>query len=93
MLGQRWQRWMGSSVDSSSPDTHDDFKPKYTPASTAGGVAEQIQTDIASHDVFVYMKGVPGAPQCGFSNMACKVLDAYGALCVLVLALQTTSRL
>ncbi len=28
----------------------------------------------------VYMKGVPGAPQCGFSSMVCKVLDSYGEL-------------
>jgi monothiol glutaredoxin len=25
----------------------------------------------------VYMKGVPDAPQCGFSSMVCKVLDSY----------------
>ena len=24
------------------------------------------------------LKGVPEAPQCGFSNMACRILDAYG---------------
>ncbi len=23
-------------------------------------------------------QGVPEAPQCGFSNMACRILDAYG---------------
>jgi glutaredoxin-related protein len=28
--------------------------------------------------VFIYMKGTPDAPMCGFSNMACRVLDAYG---------------
>jgi hypothetical protein len=28
----------------------------------------------------VYMKGVPGAPKCGFSSMVCKVLDSYGEL-------------
>jgi hypothetical protein len=28
----------------------------------------------------VYMKGVPGAPQCGFSSMVCKILDSYGEL-------------
>jgi glutaredoxin-related protein len=25
-----------------------------------------------------YWQGVPEAPQCGFSNMACRILDAYG---------------
>ena len=24
------------------------------------------------------LQGVPEAPQCGFSNMACRILDAYG---------------
>ena len=24
------------------------------------------------------MKGIPEAPMCGFSNMACRILDAYG---------------
>jgi monothiol glutaredoxin len=24
------------------------------------------------------MKGVPEAPMCGFSSMACRILDAYG---------------
>ena len=34
--------------------------------------------DLASHRVFLYMKGEPAAPQCGFSQMACRILDAYG---------------
>lgn len=29
------------------------------------------------HD-FIFLQGVPEAPQCGFSNMACRILDAYG---------------
>ena len=35
--------------------------------------------DVAGSKVFVYMKGVPTAPQCGFSNQVCRILDAYGA--------------
>jgi len=34
--------------------------------------------DVASHDVLVYMKGTPRAPQCGFSNMVCRILDGHG---------------
>jgi len=34
--------------------------------------------DLASNKVFLYMKGDPAAPQCGFSQMACRILDAYG---------------
>eukprot|EP00879_Flechtneria_rotunda_P004658 GHRR01004919.1.p1 GENE.GHRR01004919.1~~GHRR01004919.1.p1 ORF type:complete len:156 (+),score=42.53 GHRR01004919.1:169-636(+) len=57
-------------------DTHDDFKPKYKtePVSDAD---EQIKQDIGNNQVFIYMKGTPEAPQCGFSNMACRILDAY----------------
>ena len=40
--------------------------------------ASVITRDVAEHKVFVYMKGVPDMPQCGFSNMVCRVLDAYG---------------
>lgn len=40
---------------------------------------KQIEADISTNDVFVFMKGTPASPQCGFSNMACRVLDAYGA--------------
>lgn len=28
--------------------------------------------------VFVFMKGTPDAPMCGFSNTVCRILDAYG---------------
>ena len=30
------------------------------------------------HDHRISVQGVPEAPQCGFSNMACRILDAYG---------------
>lgn len=38
-----------------------------------------IRKDISSNRVFLYMKGVPEAPQCGFSNMVVQILDVYGA--------------
>jgi glutaredoxin-related protein len=41
-------------------------------------VKSEIEKDISQHDVFLYMKGIPRAPQCGFSNLAVRVLDAYG---------------
>ena len=34
--------------------------------------------DVAAHAVLVYMKGTPTAPQCGFSNMVCRILDSHG---------------
>ncbi len=36
-----------------------------------------IKGDIAAHEVFVYMKGTPDAPNCGFSNMACRCMTAW----------------
>lgn len=69
---------MFSKLDTGN-ETHDDFKPK------AKGVNEEssdvealIKRDVSSHNVFLYMKGVPDAPNCGFSDLACKVLHAYG---------------
>lgn len=47
-------------------------KPKLTPR-------ERIKNMINSSNkrVFVFMKGVPEAPQCGYSNAVVQILDAY----------------
>ena len=37
--------------------------------------AERIQGIIASSDVILFMKGVPAAPQCGFSAAVVQILD------------------
>lgn len=66
------------TVDTSSSDTHDDFKPKYK-VEPVNDVNELIKKDVTTNSVFLYMKGVPAAPQCGFSDLAVKVLTAYGA--------------
>ena len=58
---------------------HDDFKPKKRAYATEGGdVHAQISKDIAENKVVVYMKGVPNAPQCGFSNAIVQVMKAEG---------------
>ena len=36
-----------------------------------------IENDIKSHHVFVYMKGTPQQPKCGFSANVCRILGAY----------------
>eukprot|EP00775_Hariotina_reticulata_P005021 gene5021-5262_t len=62
----------------SGEDSHDDFKPHYKQEPVPEpDVDDQIKKDISSHQVFIYMKGTPDAPMCGFSNMACRILDAY----------------
>jgi len=62
---------------SSDSDSHDDFKTQMKPQQT-GGVESTIADDISKNKVFLYMKGVPEAPQCGFSMLACKILNHYG---------------
>ena len=41
-------------------------------------VQAAIAQDVAENRVILYMKGTPGAPQCGFSNMACQILNFHG---------------
>ncbi|CAD7702990.1 unnamed protein product [Ostreobium quekettii] len=62
---------------SSDSDSHDDFKAQLKPQQP-GGVVATIEEDISKHKVFLYMKGVPEAPQCGFSMLACQILNHYG---------------
>ncbi len=41
-------------------------------------VNERIQRLLSESDVFLFMKGVPAAPQCGFSAAVVQVLDKLG---------------
>ena len=63
-----------------SDGVHDDFKPKVK--RDAGGdeaaVHAQIKEDIEEYPVVVYMKGIPTAPMCGFSNAVVQVMKAEG---------------
>ena len=34
--------------------------------------------DVKENPVLLYMKGVPDAPQCGFSAMITRILQAHG---------------
>jgi monothiol glutaredoxin len=44
-----------------------------------GTTKERIEKLITDNTVVLFMKGVPRAPQCGFSAGVVKVLDALGA--------------
>ncbi|KAH7293748.1 hypothetical protein KP509_28G040600 [Ceratopteris richardii] len=59
-------------------DSHSDFKPVHKPDQDVLSVKEQIDADIKANPVMLYMKGVPGAPQCGFSAMATQILQIHG---------------
>ena len=52
------------------------FQSCFTPHSAAH---LQPPQQVAAQHVVIFMKGNPKAPQCGFSNMACRILDSYGA--------------
>jgi monothiol glutaredoxin len=41
-------------------------------------VSERIGEIIARHDVVLFMKGVPAAPQCGFSSSVVQILNHVG---------------
>jgi len=58
-------------------DSHDDFKPVQKQASSVSSVHEAIEKDVKQNPVMVYMKGVPQAPQCGFSAMVVRILEEY----------------
>ena len=69
------RRWLSSS----DSGIHDDFAPKKKGYATEGGdVHSQIAKDVEEHKVVVYMKGVPDAPMCGFSNAVVQVMKAEG---------------
>ncbi|KAH9567823.1 hypothetical protein CY35_03G046000 [Sphagnum magellanicum] len=77
-IGAWYQQRAGIKVAGEDPDTHDDFKPVERDAESAPSVHETIQKDIKENPVMVYMKGVPEAPQCGFSATVVRILAEHG---------------
>ena len=60
-----------------------------TDAATANPVHDFIAKAVAEHPVVLFMKGVPEAPQCGFSAQVVQILDHLGADFVGVNVLQS----
>eukprot|EP01024_Parvocaulis_polyphysoides_P045055 TRINITY_DN4188_c0_g2_i2.p3 TRINITY_DN4188_c0_g2~~TRINITY_DN4188_c0_g2_i2.p3 ORF type:complete len:146 (-),score=10.88 TRINITY_DN4188_c0_g2_i2:79-516(-) len=60
-----------------SDESHADFQPQYK-SQPESDVTKVIEEDIRDNSVFIYMKGHPEVPMCGFSRNACMVLNAYG---------------
>ena len=50
-----------------------------TEENKGGELNERIKTLIGSSDVFLFMKGIPEAPQCGFSANVIGMLNAMNA--------------
>jgi monothiol glutaredoxin len=46
---------------------------------TDAEILEQIKAEVASNRVFVYMKGTPDMPRCGFSNQVVQILNITGS--------------
>ncbi len=51
-------------------------------------ILDQIQSEVSENRVFLYMKGTPEMPRCGFSNQVVQILNhtgtEYGARDILV---------
>ena len=62
-----------------------------TDAATANPVHDFISRTVADNPVVLFMKGVPEAPQCGFSGLVVQVLDHLGVDFVGVNVLQDAS--
>jgi monothiol glutaredoxin len=60
-----------------------------TDTATANPVHDFIAKTVAEHPVVLFMKGVPEAPQCGFSAQVVQILDHLGADFVGVNVLQS----
>ena len=50
-----------------------------TDTATANPIHDFIANTVAEHPVVLFMKGVPEAPQCGFSAQVVQILDHLGA--------------
>ena len=59
-----------------------------TTTMTEQEILEAIRSAVAGNKVFLYMKGVPEMPRCGFSNQVVQILNhlgvEYGARDILV---------
>merc|ERR1711865_1074479 len=67
-------RMLAIKADSSS---HSDFG-AVSHQDVPESITERIEQDLSADDVVLYMKGIPSAPQCGFSNAVVRVLEAEG---------------
>ena len=45
---------------------------------TEPAIFDRIRTDLATHDVVLFMKGTKKLPQCGFSSVVATVLERLG---------------
>ena len=87
-LSAPFRRSLSSAVEVesrvSSDGSHSDFagrsKPSTgSPSSSSDVSVELISRDVSAHPVFLYMKGSPASPKCGFSANVVRILQHLGA--------------
>jgi monothiol glutaredoxin len=67
-----------------SQESHDDFKPKYKQINDNEVQAKmeqymkEIDEEVHKNPIFLYMKGTPERPECGFSRATSMILEQYG---------------
>ena len=61
-----------------SSGINEDFQPVRKVDLTEDEAKAAIEQDITNNDVFLFMKGHPDAPQCGFSRQVCLILQHLG---------------
>lgn len=73
-----------AAATTDAEDSHSDFAPVQKqrpnssgPTNSVESAKAQIAQDVSSHEVFLYMKGTPSQPRCGFSANVVKILSAY----------------
>ncbi|KAH9312620.1 hypothetical protein KI387_027655, partial [Taxus chinensis] len=59
-------------------ETHSDFRPVNKAPSDVPSTRELVEKDVNENPIMLYIKGVPDAPRCGFSQLAVKILQQYG---------------
>jgi monothiol glutaredoxin len=52
--------------------------PKYQKGRVMGDARTQIDTEVKSNDVVLFMKGTPQFPMCGFSSQVVQILNYLG---------------
>mmetsp|Transcript_18473 Transcript_18473/g.32056 ORF Transcript_18473/g.32056 Transcript_18473/m.32056 type:complete len:215 (+) Transcript_18473:133-777(+) len=55
-----------------------DFQPKVKKSASESPIFDRIKKDLEQDKVVLYMKGLPSAPQCGFSLRTVQILRAVG---------------
>jgi Grx4 family monothiol glutaredoxin len=59
------------------PDHGDPIQSSHATTTTTTTLEDRLKTLIHQSKVMLFMKGLPSAPQCGFSRQICQILNKY----------------